>query len=467
MLAMVKRKVLIITIFALLFSAIAGPLSVHAAEASWLTNAPMPTARLLLGVAAANGKIYAIGGSKTATVFQDDTETNVNEEYDPSTNTWTQKAPMLTARSAFAITVYQNKIYVIGGYIHNDGNVVGTTEVYDPTANTWTTKTPMPTPRFGLSANVVNDKIYLSGGSLRTSIAVEMRPVNVTEVYDPTTDSWTTQASMPKAVYNYASAVVNGKIYVINGVGPTTENGIGVITSLVQNQIYNPQTNTWSIGASVPTPSSSLGAGVIADSTGQQKIFVVCGTGTSTQGSTQLLIYDPKNNTWSTETPMPTFRLGFGVAALNNNLYAIGGATQLLNSTIPTLATNEEYSPTSDRLGTLPFSSSTPAPSPTPTTTTASSPSLSPTSSANLSPSTSPNSTTSPSTTPLATLTPTPSASEPTKSEDPITVPGVHYANDVDPLPLILGIVAVVIVAITIVGLAAYFTKYRKKKTAN
>jgi hypothetical protein len=53
---------------------------------------------------------------------------------------------------------------------------------------------------------------------------------------------------------------------------------------------------------------------------------------------------------------------------------------------------------------------------------------------------------------------------EPTQSANPTIIPivdGVDYSY------LILGIVAAVIVAITIVGLAVYSKKYRKKKTAN
>ena len=85
---------------------------------------------------------------------------------------------------------------------------------------------------------------------------------------------------------------------------------------------------------------------------------------------------------------------------------------------------------------------------------------------------------TTPSQSPYVTISPTPSQSpsptpsiyptlsptlEPIQSATPTPSLGVLYG--IDPLPLILGIVAVVIVAI--VGLAVYFTKRRKMKTAN
>ncbi len=78
-----------------------------------------------------------------------------------------RRNPMPTARSSFAIAVYDDKIYVIGGTVGN--GFVGNNEVYDPLTNSWETKASMPTPRADLSANVVNDKIYLIGGKKYSS----------------------------------------------------------------------------------------------------------------------------------------------------------------------------------------------------------------------------------------------------------------------------------------------------------
>ena len=73
---------------------------------------------LIWGVAVVNGKIYAIGGLllkyRDKTTIQS-VDVATNEEYDPATNTWSYKALMPTQRDSFAIAVYQNKIYCIGG----------------------------------------------------------------------------------------------------------------------------------------------------------------------------------------------------------------------------------------------------------------------------------------------------------------------------------------------------------------
>ncbi|TFH24248.1 hypothetical protein E4G67_02195, partial [Candidatus Bathyarchaeota archaeon] len=90
-------------------------------ENSWITKAPMQHARLRLGVAVANEKIYAIGGDDLSLVGNALSPEMVygsiassNEEYNPVTDTWTFKTPMPTPRTRFGIAVYNNKIYCIG-----------------------------------------------------------------------------------------------------------------------------------------------------------------------------------------------------------------------------------------------------------------------------------------------------------------------------------------------------------------
>jgi len=134
---------------------------VSATEESWATKEPMPTARYRFGLAAVNGKIYAIGGRAS------DVTICANEEYDPATDTWATKDPMPTPRYYFAVAVYENKVYTFGGLTKpplQNNTYIGVTEVYDPATDTWETKTPMPTNRSALCANVVNGKIYLTSG---------------------------------------------------------------------------------------------------------------------------------------------------------------------------------------------------------------------------------------------------------------------------------------------------------------
>ncbi len=205
-------------------------------NSSWTNLTPMPTARGELGLAVVNGKIYAIGG------LSDNSPDNNNEQFDPASNQWTVEMPMPTARSDFAIAVYNNKIYVIGGTVGN--GYVSNNEVYDPSTNTWETKASMPTPRSDLTANVVNDKIYLIGGKRYSNADPYFTETNANEVYDPANNTWTTKTSIPTAVYAYASATINGKIYIVGGSNNPTSSQNGAMIDA--NQVYDPQTDHWS-----------------------------------------------------------------------------------------------------------------------------------------------------------------------------------------------------------------------------
>ncbi len=268
---------------------------------SWVEKAPMPTPRAGLGVAVVDNKIFAIGGTTEVIINGGGNSgglTGANEEYNPSTDNWTTKAPMPTPRQTFAISVYQNKIYCIGG--DNDpagGYPTGTNEVYDPTTNTWTTKAPLPTPRFDLQSNIVNGKIYCIGGADSNG-----RESAVNEVYDPATNTWATEQSMPHATAMYASAVFNDKIVVFGG----------------YTQIYDCKTGNWTFGKSPPESAPSIAvttSGVMAP----QRIYCFGDDGSNK-------IYDPENDSWTIGKGIPVANLvRFGSANVNDEIYVIGG----------------------------------------------------------------------------------------------------------------------------------------------
>lgn len=294
-----------------------------AAENSWQTLASMPTERHGFGVAVVNGKIYAIGGYNYGSGIL-----GINEEYDPATNTWATKKSMPTPRSRFGIAVYQNKIYIIGGEINTTGDrSTAANEVYDPMTDTWEIKASMPTPRYSLDANVVSGKIYLIGGF---RYIPPYNSLDVNEVYDPATDSWTTKTSIPNGVQGYASAVVDNKIYVIGG-------AVGVTL----NQIYDTKTDTWSYGTPIPTGVDSAAAGATTGVMAPKRIYVIGGK-TNLDAVNLNQVYNPETDTWSTGASMPTSRFGLGVAVVNDVLYAIGG---VLGWWKPMTAVNEQYTP--------------------------------------------------------------------------------------------------------------------------
>lgn len=339
---MSKRVALLLVLVFLMASLIVAAKPVSAAapvDNSWTPKASMQVARSYFGVAVVNDKIYAIGGSTQQGSAPNDLSrgfVGTNEEYNPETDEWTYKRAMPTPRHYFVIAVSQNKIYCMGGYLNN-GTVTRVNEVYDPVTDTWENKTPMPTARIGLKASVANSRIYLMGGYVPAHYTTQNFSssfLTLNEVYDPITDSWTTKEPLPTATSDYASAVVDNKIYII---------------SSDLNQIYEPATDKWSQGTPSPSRISYGEAGATTGVNAQKRIYVLGQDFSFSEPPYVNRVYNPATDTWMVGATLPTERKGFGVAVVNDILYVIGGFTETFdmfwNSHVTLYATNEEYTP--------------------------------------------------------------------------------------------------------------------------
>ena len=333
---------------------------------SWVERAPMQVARADLGVAVVDGNIYAIGGRDQSKIY------GINEEYNPTTGIWTSKAPMPTPRYSFATAVYEGKIYCMGGIATLDFYLGGLSfsmstvnEVYDPATNTWTTKAPMTNGSDGY-ANVVNGKIYVISSGKDPNI-------NLNQVYNPATDSWTTKTPMPNPTggYNDGLAVLDNKIYVVGS------SDLGLTHNLLQ--IYDPATDTWSVGTPPPVfMGGNIGA--VAATTGayaSKRIYVIGVTAEANpygNATNVNQIYDPATDSWVIGASTPTSRQDFGVAVINDKMYAIGGSVTYYQFpydnygvSVIYYVTNELYTPAD--YGTVTssptFATSTPSPTST------------------------------------------------------------------------------------------------------
>jgi N-acetylneuraminic acid mutarotase len=155
---------------------------------AWSTLRPMPTPRNHHSIAFVDGKIYAIGG-RVGSCYSNGWSSNVwmNEAYDVAGNTWMTRAPMPTARSGTGISVLDGKIYVLGGegWIDEFGGVFRANEVFDPKANSWSRAARMLTPRHGFAAATVGPAIYAVSGVNNAGGAGTLSVVNVNEIYEP------------------------------------------------------------------------------------------------------------------------------------------------------------------------------------------------------------------------------------------------------------------------------------------
>ena len=217
---------------------------------TWTTKKAMPTGRSRFGVAVYKNKIYVMGGA-TANGF-----TAANEVYDPLTDTWETKTPLPKgSRAELTASAINGKIYAVGGYFYGLYWVSSTVlEVYDPETDTWTTKMPMLSSVYSCSSAVIGNKMYVIENSFGARVG------SLNQIYDAENDSWSYGRSIPVGIIGATTVATAGvfapkKLYVIGGDAAPNSS----------NQVYNPENNTWSIGAQLPSSRNYLGVAVVND----------------------------------------------------------------------------------------------------------------------------------------------------------------------------------------------------------
>ncbi|MFC1500433.1 Kelch repeat-containing protein [Candidatus Zixiibacteriota bacterium] len=274
----------------------------------WTVGDSMTTPRSTAASAVIDGKLYVVGGTDRA--YPGRPVYDVLEVYDPVTDSWTSKAPMLTPRWGAGAAAVDGKLYVMGG-AHSKKIFYDTLEIYDPATNAWTTGPSMPIKLFGPAVAVIDGVIYVAGG-LEYTPAEEKVDVATVMKFDPALNIWLTTGTMSTGRGQGAAGAIDGLIYVAGGyLGGDT------VTGALESTATG---NLWITLTSMPTARGEMEAGVI-----DGKLYVVGGL-LGTGGDTAILeIYDPVANTWTTGTSMPTSRAEASSGVINGLFYVVGG----------------------------------------------------------------------------------------------------------------------------------------------
>ena len=267
----------------------------------------MLTCRRYVAGAALGDRIYAVGGAAGS---GPSIHLSSVERYDPTDQTWTAVASMSDTRHSHAVAVLGGYLYAIGGM--PSGSPTSSVEKYDPAADSWASVASLPIARFSLAAAALDGKVYAFGG------AVYAHPyfvdLTTAEAYDPSTNAWTTLASLPTGRAELAAAAHGSKIYVFGGrsLSGTSSTELSVV------EAYDPAADSWATVASMPTARRNIAAAPYGD-----KIYVLGGWNTAALSAVE--VYDPTANTWTSASSMSTSRSTPAAAFLGGTLYAVGG----------------------------------------------------------------------------------------------------------------------------------------------
>ena len=179
-------------------------------------------------------------------------------------------------------------------------------------AEGWTEGAPMLNGRVMAASALLGDELYVLGGDAIAG------PRSDTTIFDLKGNFWRSTSAMPAGVQQAAAAALDGRVYVSGGYKSNKahpEKSGGPSRSL---WIFNPRIGTWVDGASMPAPR--VGHGLVAV---DDKLYAIGGKGPD---AARVTAYDPAENKWSnTGAAIPAPRVEAAYVAVGNRIYVIGG----------------------------------------------------------------------------------------------------------------------------------------------
>lgn len=218
-------------------------------------------------------------------------------EYDPSSNSWSQRANFPVANYG-ATSFVVNDQPCVGGGAALDGQFY----TFNPDQNTWTAIAPCPFFNPGDTQGFsVNNKGYVYVGQQMAG-------------YDPGNNSWSLTATPPVSFGSWTcSFTIEGSGYVKAG------------NKLFE---YKPLHNTWTQRADFPGTSTGGSSGFSI----QQRGFVTCGyVGGLGTVTSQVWSFYPGTNAWQAELEFPGISRRFPVAFAIHNRGYFGTGTNGIN----------------------------------------------------------------------------------------------------------------------------------------
>ena len=324
---------------------VTNPFEYDPSSNSWTTkSATYPdgfTNNMACGVLNDSGTdyIYCAGGSNFAAnaaggrVFRydpvGDSITLVSSDYPPG------DAGILPG----GFTVFNNKLYTLGGFDIVNG--VGINQIWEftPDPAGWVQKSAvLPVPLGYLPTTTIGSLIYTGGGADITGGV--LTDENNAFVYDAVADSISALPNIPDATSNTRAVNFCGQMYVLGGNFNAPTNEV---------QIYDPASNTWSVG----TPFAIAGRNFAADTDGTNNIWKAGGYDSGLNIIASMEIFNCPVSPCGAASPTPT-------ATATATVAASATPTATATSTVAASAT-----PTATATATSARSTPTPRPRPT------------------------------------------------------------------------------------------------------
>ena len=251
-----------------------------------------------------NNAIYVGGGqSDSVTLYRVDV-------YHPDTDKWDD--PIDTPQSLFALTVFRNKLILVGGKTKNGR---ATNRLFSLENKNWKDYAEMPTARWTPTAASYISMMIVMGGwdsnASKTKVAVN-GIFSTTEVYDRHSRQWFKCDDLPQPLCVLHSAIVGNKLFVLGGVTPDTKPSSAVYVALLET--LSDHQLKWGRVEDTPWRSpaaASLGNKHLIAVGGYSEYFTAC------------VLSD--NYSWESIGTLPTMLCSSAAVCSSGQIFVIGG----------------------------------------------------------------------------------------------------------------------------------------------
>jgi N-acetylneuraminic acid mutarotase len=276
-----------------------------------------------------DGRVLVAGGMQVAGSAS--TTLASAELYDPGKRTWSPAASMASPRSAATATALSDgRVLVVGGQ-NQSGAALTTAELYDPASNRWSAAGQLHAARILHSAVLLTTgKVLVAGG--RTGGGSTAAPLASTELYDPSTNTWSAGPNLSVARSDLTATLLDDGRVLLAG-GDASAAGTGSPQAVVD--LINAQGQADTRGVSMGAAREDQTATLMEDG----RVLVVGGT----SGAPRAEVFAPATGTWSAvAAPSAARRYQSAVLLPSGQVLVAGGADTAA------LATAEAYNPTTN-----------------------------------------------------------------------------------------------------------------------
>ncbi|MEM7259508.1 MAG: kelch repeat-containing protein, partial [Pseudomonadota bacterium] len=258
-----------------------------------------------------DGKLYVVGGRGTREV----------SVYDPASNQWDVKSAPPLVINHFQPVVFNNKIWIIGAFTGNypSENPVADIYTYTPATDKWEKAGVVPQARRRGSAGAVvhNGLIYIVGGNTNGHLP-GAKPWF--DSYNPNTGEWKVLANAPTSRDHATVAVSGGKLVV--AAGRNTQYPDTFANTVAATDVYDFTSQNWSTGKSVPTTR----AGTMTVAVGSEVIVIGGETATPGDAKDDVEAYNVQTNQWRSLKPLSVGRHSGAAAVLGDKIHVVSGS---------------------------------------------------------------------------------------------------------------------------------------------